>query len=167
MARQSEEWAEAAGYLARLDPATATSRNLESAGDICRDQGFLAKAIEFYRQAVAKDSENLNARAEFLALSAKAHASEREESLRLLQDLVAKTLGDAALGPVIQNIFFTVMTELGRERELAAFCEAQLLLPLPRVAQLALHRHLALLYGNQGKTDDAILHCDAALQAGG
>lgn len=167
MARQSDDWAKTAGYLARLDLATATSRNLESAGDICRDQGFLAKAIEFYRQATAKDGENLNARAEFLALSAKAHASEREESIRLLQDLLAKTLGDTTLGPGIQNIFFTVMIELGRERELAAFCEAQLLLPLPRIGQLALHRHLTLLYRGQGKTEDAILHCDAALRLAG
>ncbi|HEX3662283.1 MAG TPA: hypothetical protein VHU89_12670 [Acidobacteriaceae bacterium] len=164
MARQSEEWAKTAGYLARIDPVTATSRNLETAGDICRDQGFLAKAIEFYRQATTKDSENLNARAQFLALSAKAHASEREESLRLLQDLIGKTLSDPTLGPGIQAIFFTVMTELGRERELAAFCEAQLLLPLPRMAQLALHRHLTLLYKTQGKTDDALLHCEAALK---
>lgn len=167
MARESEEWAKTAGFLARLDPATATSGNLESAGDICRDQGFLTKAIEFYRQAISRDNENLTARAQFLALSAKAHASEREESLRLLQDLIAKTLSDAALGPVIQNIFFTVMGELGREREMAAFCEAQLLLPLPRAAQLALHRHLAQLYRTHGKTDDAILHCDAALKLAG
>jgi tetratricopeptide (TPR) repeat protein len=163
-ARQSDEWTKTASCLARIDPATATSRNLESAGDICRDQGFLAKAIEFYRLATTKDGENLTARAEFLALSAKAHASEREESLRLLQDLIGRTLSDAALAPVIQSIFFTVMTELGREREMAAFCEAQLLLPLPRMAQLALHRHLTLLYRSQGNTDDALLHCDAALK---
>ncbi|MGA7525457.1 MAG: hypothetical protein WBW84_23615 [Acidobacteriaceae bacterium] len=167
MARQSEEWAKTASCLARIDPATATSSNLESAGDICRDQGFLAKAIEFYRQATAKDSENLNARAQFLALSAKAHASEREESLRLLQDLVAKTLTNAAAGPGIQTIFFTVMAELSRERELAAFCEAQLLLPLPRIALLVLHRRLVLLYKSQNKTDDALLHCDAALRLAG
>ncbi|HEY1810018.1 MAG TPA: hypothetical protein VGG42_15750 [Acidobacteriaceae bacterium] len=167
LARLAEEWAKTAGYLARIDPATATSRNLESAGDICRDQGFLAKAIEFYRQATNKDNENLNARAEFLALSAKAHASEREESLRLLQDLVAGTLGDAVAGPEIQNIFYTVMTELNRERELAGFCEAQLLLPLPRIGLLALHRHMALLYQSQGKTDDALLHSDAALRLAG
>ncbi|MGA8532413.1 MAG: hypothetical protein WB622_22000 [Acidobacteriaceae bacterium] len=167
MARQSDEWAKAAGYLARMDPVTATSSNLESAGDVCRDQGFLAKAIEFYRQATTKDAENLTARAEFLAVSAKAHASEREESLRLLQDLITRTLSDAALGPPIQNIFFTVMIELGRERELAAFCEAQLLLPLPRIAQLALHRHLTLLYKSQGKTDEALPHCDAALRLAG
>lgn len=167
LARLSDEWSKTAGYLARLDTATATSRNLESAGDICRDQGFLAKAIEFYRQATNKDGENLNARAEFLAMSAKAHASEREESLRLLQDLVAKTLGDTVLGPGIQNIFYTVATELGREREMAAFCEAQLLLPLPRVGQMALHRHLAVLYKNQNKTDEALLHCDAALRLAG
>ncbi|HZZ41166.1 MAG TPA: hypothetical protein VFE06_18655 [Acidobacteriaceae bacterium] len=167
MARLSEDWPKTASCLARIDPATATSRNLESAGDICRDQGFLAKAIEFYRQATNKDGENLNARAEFLALSAKAHASEREESLRLLQDLVAKTLGDTVVGPGIQNIFYTVATELGREREIAAFCEAQLLLPLPRVGQLALHRHLTLLYKSQNKTDEALLHCDAALRLAG
>ena len=163
-ARHSGDWATTAGCLSQLNPETATSRNLESAGDICRDQGFLAKAIEFYRQATAKDSENLTARAEFLALSAKAHASEREESLRLLQDVVARTLGDAAMGPDIQNIFFTVMIELGREQELAGFCEAQLLLPLPRIGMLALHRDLALLYRRQGKTDDALLHCEAALK---
>ncbi len=167
MARQSEEWSKTASFLSRIDPTTATSKNLETAGDICRDQGFLAKAIEFYRQATAKDNENFTARAEFLALSAKAHASEREESLRLLQDLIARTLSDSVLGPVIQNIYFTVMTELGRERELSAFCEAQLLLPLPRVAQLALHRHLAVLYKTQGKTDDAVIHCDAALKLAG
>jgi tetratricopeptide (TPR) repeat protein len=167
MARQSDEWANTASYLARMDTVTATSGNLESAGDICRDQGFLAKAIEFYRQAMSKDGENLTARAEFLALSAKAHASEREESLRLLQDLITRTLTDAAQGPGIRTIFFTVMTELGRERDLAAFCEAQLLLPLPRVAQLPLHRHLTLLYKNHGKTDDALLHCDAAVRLAG
>jgi tetratricopeptide (TPR) repeat protein len=167
MARQSDEWSKTASFLARIDPVTATSRNLESAGDICRDQGFLAKAIEFYRQAATKDAENVKARAEFLALSAKAHASEREESLRLLQDLISRTLSDTVMGPVIQNIFFTVMTELGRERELSAFCEAQLLLPLPRVAQLALHRHLAFLYKSQNKTEDALPHCDAALKLAG
>lgn len=163
-ARQSDDWATTAGCLAQLNPETATSRNLESAGDICRDQGFFAKAIEFYRQATAKDGENLTARAEFLALSAKAHASEREESLRLLQDVVSRTLGDAAMGPDIQNIFFTVMIEMGREQELAGFCEAQLLLPLPRIGMLALHRDLALLYRRQGRTDDALLHCEAALK---
>ncbi|MGB7167419.1 MAG: hypothetical protein WA374_03945 [Acidobacteriaceae bacterium] len=167
LARLSEEWATTAGYLARIDLTTATSKNLESAGDICREQGFLAKAIEFYRQATNKDGENLTARAEFLALSAKAHASEREESLRLLQDLISKTLSDTGVGPAIQNIFFTVMIELGRERELAAFCEAQLVLPLPRVAMLALHRRLTVLYKNQGKTDDALPHCEAALRLAG
>jgi tetratricopeptide (TPR) repeat protein len=166
-ARQSDNWAKTAGCLASMDVATATSKNLESAGDICREQGFLAKAIEFYRLATNKDSENLIARAEFLALSAKAHASEREESLRLLQDLIAKTLSDSSMGPVIQNIFFTVMADLGRERELGAFCEAQLLLPLPRVAQLVLHRRLALLYKGHGKTEDALLHCEAALKLAG
>jgi len=166
-ARHSGDWATTAGCLAQLNPATATSKNLESAGDICRNQGFLAKAIEFYRQATTKDPENLTARAEFLALSAKAHASEREESLRLLEDVVAKTLGDAAIGPDIQNIFFTIMIELGRERELAGFCEAQLLLPLPRIGLLALHRDLAVLYRSQGKTDDALLHCEAALKVAG
>lgn len=167
MARQADEWSKTASYLARLDPGTATSRNLESAGDICRDQGFLAKAIEFYRQGMAKDPENCNARAEFLALSAKAHASEREDSLQMLQDLVAQTLGDATRGPAVQGIYFTVMTELGRQREMAAFCEAQLMLPLPRTAQVALHRQLAMLYKGQGKTDDAIAHCDAALKLTG
>ncbi|HEX3985540.1 MAG TPA: hypothetical protein VHX13_02930 [Acidobacteriaceae bacterium] len=167
MARQSDDWAKTAGYLARIDTKTATSGNLESAGDICREQGFLTKAIEFYRQATNKDGENLNARAEFLALSAKAHASEREESLRLLQDLVSRTLGDTAAGPGIRNILFTVMTELAREPEMAAFCEAQLLLPLPRPGMLALRRHLALLYKSEGKIDDALLHCDAAVRLAG
>jgi len=166
-ARHSGDWATTAGCLAQLNPETATSRNLESAGDICRDQGFFAKAIEFYRQATAKDSENLTARAEFLALSAKAHASEREESLRQLQDMVSDTLGDEAMGPDIRNIFFTVLLELGREQELAGFCEAQLLLPLPRLGSLALHRDLAVLYRSQGKTDDALLHCEAALKLAG
>lgn len=167
MARQAGEWAKAAGYLARLDPANATSKNLEAAGDICRDQGFLAKAIEFYREATAKDPENCTARAEFLAISAKAHASEREESLRLLQELISVTLSDPARGPAVQNIYFTVMTDLGRQREVAAFCEAQLLLPLPRTALIALHRYLAGLYKAQSRTDEAIVHCDAALRLTG
>ncbi|HEX4068142.1 MAG TPA: tetratricopeptide repeat protein [Acidobacteriaceae bacterium] len=164
LARQADDWNKAAGYLARINVDAATSRNLETAGNLCRDHGFVAKAVELYREAVAKDPENISARAELLALSAEIHAPERNQSLGELQELVADTLIEGNNGTQVQNRFIGAMTGLGRFRELADFCESQLKQPLSRNAQSTLHRSLGVLYEDIGRTDDAIAHCEAALR---
>lgn len=167
LARQAEDWNKAAGFLAQINLDAATSRNLEAAGNLCREQGFVAKAVELYREAVAKDPENLNARAELLALSAEVHAGERNESLRKLQELVTDTLIEGSNGTHVQNRFFSAMGALGRFREMADFCESQLKQPLSRTAQSTLHRSLAALYEELGRIDEGIVHCEAALRLSG
>jgi tetratricopeptide (TPR) repeat protein len=164
LARQADDWNQAAGYLARINLDAATSRNLETAGNLCRDQGFVAKAVELFREAVLKDPENISARAELLALSAEIHAAERNQSLGKLQELVADTLIEGNNGTHVQSRFFSAMTGLGRFRELADFCESQLRQPLSRSAQSTLHRSLAALYEDLGRTEDAVAHCEAALR---
>lgn len=167
LAGQAEDWHHAAGYLAQINLDAATSRNLETAGNLCREHGFAAKAIELYREAVAKDPENLSARAELLALSAEVRAEERNESLRKLEELVAETLIEGSDGTHVQRRFSSAMSTLGRFREMADFCESQLKQPLSRAARSAMHRSLALLYADSGRTEEGIAHCEAALRLAG
>ncbi|HEX4039114.1 MAG TPA: hypothetical protein VHX37_13725 [Acidobacteriaceae bacterium] len=164
LARQAENWQQAAEVLARIDLDSATSKNLECAGTICRKHGFFAKAVELYREATAKDPENLNARAELLALSAEIHAAERNDSLAKLQALVADTLVEGSDGAQIQSRLFATMIGLGRFREIADFCESQLRQPLSRASQSALHRSLAILYEDADHSEEALAHCEAALR---
>lgn len=164
LARQSDDWPTAAGYLARINRENATSRNLESAGNICRDYGFSAKAIEFYKFAAEQDPENISAQAELLGLSAASRSEDRAESLTKLQELVAQTLANGGDGAHTQKRFFDALNELGRLREMSEFCEAQLKEPITRPAQCSLHRHLAVLYQKMGRNEDSQTHCEAALR---
>lgn len=164
LARQADGWQHAAQYLARINMDAATSKNLETAADICRDHGFFAKAVDLYRQATEKDPENLAARAEFLALSAQVRAAERNAALSQLQELVTDTLVEGRNGAAIQSRFFSTLTGLGRFREMADFCESQLKQPLSRNSRSILHRSLAVLYGDLGRTDDALAHSEQALR---
>jgi tetratricopeptide (TPR) repeat protein len=167
LARQAEDWQQAAEHLAQIDLDTATSRNLEQAGTICREHGFLSKAVELYREAAEKDPENLSARAELLALSAEIDAAERKESLEKLEALVAETMADGRNRAPIQSRFFETMVALGRFRELEDFCEAQLKQPLSREVEGTLHRNLAVLYDDAGRNEAALAHAEAALRASG
>lgn len=164
LARQADGWHQAADYLARINLDAATSKNLETAGNICRQYGFFAKAIELYREAAVKDPENISARAELLALSAEIRSAERNEALHKLQELVTDTLVEGTNGAAIQSRFFTTLTSLGRFRELADFCESQLKQPLSRTSQSILHRSLAILYEDLGRTADALAHSEEALR---
>lgn len=164
LARQTDDWPRVASCLARIDRDQATSRNLETAAGIFRDHGFYVKAVELYREAVAKDPENLTARADLLALSAETRATERNESLEQLQEMVAQSLRSGVDGAGLQERFFRTMTELGRHTELAEFCAAQLKDSLPAVAEARLHRQLASACDSLGKVEEAVVHCEAALQ---
>jgi tetratricopeptide (TPR) repeat protein len=166
-AREAGDWSQAAAYLARINATTATSKNLEAAGDICRDHGFFAKAVDLYREAAARDPENLSARSQLLALSAQISPAERDDSLRQLQEMVTQTLLDGGNGAPLQARFFTTLTDLGRQKEMIDFCEALLKLPLPPAAQTTLHRHLAGFYRSLGRPDTALAHCEAALKLSG
>lgn len=164
LAREADDWSHVAGYLARIKPDAATSKNLEDAANICRDQGFLLKAIELYREAATRDPENTSARAELLALSAEIRATERDQSLRELQDLASQTLIAGTNGVHIQNRFFTTLTDLGRHSELIAFCEDLLRQPLSPLAQRTLHRNLAVFYRSVDNEDASLEQCEAALK---
>jgi tetratricopeptide (TPR) repeat protein len=163
-ARAANDWPLAATYLSRINPDTATSKNLESAGNICRDYGFLAKAVELYREAAHRDPENLNARAELLALSAEIDAADRNDSLRQLQEIVTQTFVEGVNGTHIQTRFFGVLAGLGRHTEMIDFCEALLKLHLSPCAQSTLHRHLTLFYRSLDKQDSALIHCESAIK---
>lgn len=172
LARHADDWPRTASYLARIDMENATSKNLESAAGICRDQGFFAKAVELYREAVAKDPENATARIELLALSAQTSPVERVDSLNTLQDLVTKSLARPSIATDAEDAhaqerFFETLIELGRYREMEEYCDAQLRQPLPADAQGVLHRNLAILYQTMGRNDDALTHCEAALRIAG
>ncbi|MGA8110980.1 MAG: hypothetical protein WB974_16210 [Acidobacteriaceae bacterium] len=164
LAQQANDWHQAAELLSRIHLESATSKNLECAGTICREHGVFTKAVELYREATEKDPENLNARAELLALSAEIHATERNEALGKLQELVADALVLGSDGAQIQKRLFATMTALGRFREMADFCESQLKQPLSRAAQSTLHRSLAVLYEDSGRNEEALAHADAALR---
>lgn len=164
LAREADDWSHAAGYLARIKPDAATSKNLEDAANICRDQGFLSKAIDLYREAAERDPQNTIARAELLALSAEIRAAERDQSLRELQDLTSQTLIAGTNGVHIQNRFFTTLTDLGRHNQLIAFCEDLLRQPLSPLAQRTLHRNLAVFYHSLDNEDASLDHCEAALK---
>ncbi len=167
LARTANDWPQAAAYLARIDPHTATSKNLESAASICRDHGFHARAVQLYQEAAARDPENVSARTELLALSAEIDSAKRNDSLRGLQEIVTKTFIEGHNGIHIQTRFFGVLNELGRHTEMVDFCEAMLKRPLSPYAQSALHRHLALFYRSVDKHDVALTHCEAALKLSG
>ena len=163
-ARQAEDWTETADYLARIDPGAATSRNLQAAGTICREHGFQAKALELYRDALAKDPENAGARIELLALSAQILPAERADSLRQLQELVEQSFDRGEQDTLVQRRFFTALTEIGRHTEIEEFCRAQLSRPLPPASQCVVHQVLAQLYRSLHKYDEALPHAEAALQ---
>src|SRR5258708_5219529 len=143
MAGQSRTWAQASGFLSRIDHGNATSKDLEIAGDICREHSFYAKAIEFYGEAAEKDPENLGARVELLALSAEFRAAERNDALRQLQILVVQSLGNTDHGGNVLKRYLNMLDTLGRYKEMADFCEAQLKQAAPREIQAYLHRNLA------------------------
>lgn len=164
LAVQAPDWPAAAGHLSRIDRENATSRDFQSAGDICADRAIYAKALEFYKLAADKDPENFAARAELLALTAEFRATERAESLQVLHDLVAQNLTHPLYGSDIEKRYFRAMISLGRHREWSEFCEAQLKQPLPRAVQSALLRHLALCWQKLGRQEEAIATCDAALK---
>lgn len=164
LAAQSPDWPTAAGYLARIDRENATSRDLEGAGDICRDRAGYVKALEFYKEASAKDPENVTARVQLLALTAEMHAAERADSLHALQELLAEHMTSSGQGTKPLARFCGVMMDLGRHKELVEFAEAQLKQPLSRSAQIGLHRHLAVCLQKTGRSEEAIVHCEAALK---
>ncbi|HTV81437.1 MAG TPA: hypothetical protein VME18_02210 [Acidobacteriaceae bacterium] len=163
-AAKAVDWPEAAGYLARMDHENATSKDLEHAGDICRDRASFVKALAFYDEAAKKDPENLSARVESLALSAKMHPGDRNKLLTELQSLAVQNVGDPADGVKVLTRFFGALKDLGRYREMADFCEAQLRLPAARAVEAALHRNLAVCYEEMGRHDDALAQCSAALK---
>jgi tetratricopeptide (TPR) repeat protein len=164
LAAQAPDWPTAAGYLARIDRENATSRDLEGAGEICRDRAVYMKALEFYQQATEKDPDNLSARAQLLALTAEMRPSDRAASLKALQELLAQNLLNPTSNPKIQARYFALMTDLGHQKELIEFSEAQLKLPLPRSAQVNLHRHLAVCLHKLGRSEEAMAHCETALK---
>lgn len=165
LAARAADWPEAAGYLARIDHENATSKDLEHAGDICRNRAAFVKAIEFYGESVSKDPENLLAQAELLALSAQMRPAERNQLLGQLQSLAAQYLDDAADGLNLQAKLSCVLKGLGRYRELAEFCETQLKRPLPWAVEAALHRNFAVCLEEMGKHEEALAQCAAALKA--
>ncbi len=167
MAREADDWPQAAAYLARIDIGTATSKNLECAAAICRDHGVVSKAVDLYREAALRDPENVNARAEQLALSAEISPANRTESLRQLQEMTTQTFVDGTNGAHVQSRFFNTLTGLGRHKEMSDYCEALLQLPLSPHAQSSLHRNLAGLYRSLDRPDAALTHCEAALQLPG
>jgi len=167
LARGANDWPQVAGYLARINLDFATSKNLECAGNICRDHGVFSKAVDLYRAAAARDPENLSARAELLALSAAISPTQRTESLRQLQEMATQTFVDGTNGAHIQSRFFATLSGLGRHKEMSDFCEALLQLPLSPHAQSTLHRNLADLYRSLDKPDAAVTHCEAALKLHG
>lgn len=164
LAAQAPDWPTAAGYLTRIDRENATSRDLEGAGDICRDRAVYVKALEFYKEASDKDPDNHAARTQLLALTAEMRPAERVESLRALQELLAQNLASPVHGAKMLTRYCGAIMDLGRHKELIEFGEAQLKLPLPRYAQLGLHRHLAICLQKLGRSEEALAHCEAALK---
>lgn len=162
LAREAEDESQLPAHLAGIDICAAPSKTLESAGNLCRSHGFVTQALDFYREAAAKDPENRSARAEFLSLSAETRSSERTEALSQLQDLATQTLNQGDDGVIVQKRFFDTLTGLGRSPELAEFCETQLRESLPSASQAMLHRTLAVLYQRMGRNEEALAHCEAA-----
>ncbi len=164
LAVQAPDWPTAAGCLARIERENATSRDLEGAGDICRDRAVYGKALEFYQEAATRDPENHSARAQLLALTAAIRPSERASSLQALEDLLTQNLGNPLHGAKILTRYCGIMMDLGRHKELIEFGDLQLKQPLPRSAQTSLHRHLAIALQKLSRTDEAIAHCETALK---
>lgn len=164
LAVQAPDWPTAAGCLARIDRENATSRDLEGAGDICRDRAVYGKALEFYEEAANRDSENHSARAQLLALTAEIRPTQRAESLQALAELLAGQLNNPLYGVKMLARYSSMMMDLGRHRELIEFGEAQLKQPLPRPVQTSLRRQVAVALKKVGRTDEAVSHCEAALK---
>jgi len=164
LAVQAPDWPTAAGCLTRIDRENATSRDLEGAGDICRDRAVYGKALEFYQEAATRDAENHSARAQLLALTAEIRPSERAQSLQALEALLAQDLSSPLYGAKMLARYAGVMMDYGRHKELVEFGDAQLKQPLPRFAQICLHRHVAVALQKLGRTEEAVAHCETALK---
>lgn len=160
-ARSASSWKEAYGSLAALDVDNATSKDLEVAGDICREHRFFKKAIEFYRLATERDADNVSAQVELAALTAEFDASARVKSLERL-----RTLAEANLhSDTILRRYFNVLIELERFQELSSFSSSHVNdNDLPASSRASLRRNLATSLSRQGRLDKAQAELEAALQ---
>ena len=162
-AKAASNWQDAYRFLAVMDDANSTSKDLELAGDICRDHRFFERAIGFYEKAVARDPQNMSALAELLGLKAEFRATERDSSLKQLSTLAAQEL---RANRDIAGRYFNALIELDRYDEMGTFCESHADdTSLPAGARALILRNLAISHRHSGRTEAARAVYARALEA--
>lgn len=161
-AEKAADWPGAYQYLAMIDENNATSSDLERAGDICRSKhGFIEKAIDFYKKAVAKDPNNLMAQGELLALVAETRFKEREGAIADLKNMVLNNINNGNL----MARYFNTLIQLARFNEMAGFCEQQLSpeLPIWKETKVILYRNLAVANKRLNNIAQALQYYNTAI----
>jgi len=139
----------------------ATSRDLELAGDLMKDNNRYSLALKLYEAAVEKDPERIGAFAEYMSLRAIIDAKSRDESLKLAESRV--------VGQPHRNAYSTVanaLMSLERYEELRKFSLEFIseLNDRDLTAKALALRCIAISYKDLGDIEQATVYFNQAFQ---